>query len=171
MADTTPQADHDLTPSLEEYLKAIHSIQTEKGYARVTDIADLVGVAKPAVSTALKHLIPLGLIEHRSYEGVRLTEGGIDRAKGISGKFAICFWFLTQILGVDEEQALRDAGNMEHYTSGVAIDRLVDLIRFFEAPDQTGLLEQFQAFRRPCESVDTCTECDFHCDYIIEENN
>ena len=46
-----------LTPSLEHYLRTIHELQKEKGYARVTDVAEKLKVAKPAVSNALKKLI------------------------------------------------------------------------------------------------------------------
>jgi Mn-dependent DtxR family transcriptional regulator len=158
-----------LSPSLEKYLKAIYDLQTEKGYTRVTDIAKALRVAKPAVSAAFKNLGLVGLIHHRAYEGVRLTEEGIQKAKGISGKFSILSQFFSEVLGVDKRKALEDAGLMEHYASGDTMDRLVDLLRFFEAEEQKGILEAFQEFRRECESEDTCVECDFHCEIVTQE--
>src|SRR3972149_5843371 len=74
-----------LTPSLEHYLRAIYDLEQEKGYARVTDIAERLGVAKPAVSVALRSLRASGLVDHRAYESVRLTGAGTTRAKGVSG--------------------------------------------------------------------------------------
>ena len=153
-----------LSPSLENYLKAVHDFQAEKGYARVTDIAGALQVAKPAVSAALKNLAQLGLIHHRAYEGVRLTEPGAQMARGISGKFAILTRFITEVLGVDEERATADAALMEHHASGDTMDRLVDLIRFFESEDQKKALEAFQEYRRKCESDESCPECEFFCE-------
>ncbi|MDP6279840.1 MAG: metal-dependent transcriptional regulator, partial [Nitrospinota bacterium] len=99
----------ELSPSLEHYLRSIYDLQEEKGYARVTDIAEKLGVAKPAVSAALKTLRTTGLVDHRVYESVLLTEKGKERAKSVSGKFSILFQFLTEVLGVEEEQAFVDA--------------------------------------------------------------
>lgn len=158
-----------LSPSQEEYLKAIHGLQEEKGYARVTDVAKSLRVAKPAVTAALRHLQPLGLVDHRPYEGVRLTEKGAQKALGLSGRFSILFHFLTEVLGVEEAQAETDAGLIEHYASSATLDRIVDLLRFFEADEQRVLVEAFREFRRGCESDDTCPECDFHCEIVIQE--
>ena len=123
----TPQPHHSrgsLSPSLEHYLRAIFDLQESKGYARVTDIASMLGVAKPAVSAAVKTLRSNGLVSHRIYESILLTEEGAKRAKGVSGKFSILMHFLTDVLGVEEAQAFVDACVMEHYVSGNSIDRL-----------------------------------------------
>ena len=159
-----------LSPSLGNYLKAVHDFQAEKGYAGVTDIAGALQVAKPAVSAALKNLAQLGLIHHRAYEGVRLTEPGAQMARGISGKFAILSRFITEVLGVDEERAAADAALMEHHASGVTMDRLVDLIRFFEGADQKKALEAFREYRRECESDESCPECEFFCELSTQSS-
>ena len=158
----------ELSPSLEHYLRSIYDLQEEKGYARVTDIAKKLGVAKPAVSAALKTLRTTGLVDHRVYESVLLTEKGKERAKSVSGKFSILFQFLTEVLGVEEEQAFVDACLMEHYVSGNAMGRFLDLLRFFEDKDHQGALEAFHDFRRSCESEVTCPSCSFHCDVSVK---
>ncbi len=158
-----------LSPSLEHYLRAIYDLQQEKGYARVTDIAEQVGVAKPAVSAALKTLREGGLVDYRAYESILLTEKGAERAKGVSGRFAILSQFLCEVLGVDEEQALVDACLMEHFVSGSTMDRLLDLLRFFEEKSQQENLEAFREFRRACESELTCPACSFHCDIVTHD--
>ena len=156
-----------LTPSLEHYLRAIYDLEQEKGYARVTDIAERLGVAKPAVSVALRSLSASGLVDHRAYESVHLTEEGTLRAKGVSGKFSILQHFLTEVLGVKDEQAFMDACLMEHYVSPNTMDRLLDLLRFFERDDKQAILEAFRAYRRTCESDDSCPTCSFHCDIVV----
>ncbi len=156
-----------LSPSQEHYLRAIFDFQESKGYARVTDIAAMLGVAKPAVSAAVKTLRSNGLVSHRVYESILLTEEGAKRAKGVSGKFSILMHFLTDILGVEEKQAFVDACIMEHYVSGNSIDRFLDLLRFFEEAGNQEILDKFHQFRRSCESVDTCPTCSYHCDISV----
>ncbi|MCE2451424.1 MAG: metal-dependent transcriptional regulator [Nitrospinae bacterium] len=166
----TPQPQHSrgsLSPSLEHYLRAIFDLQESKGYARVTDIASMLGVAKPAVSAAVKTLRSNGLVSHRVYESILLTEEGAKRAKSVSGKFSILMHFLIDVLGVEEEQAFVDACVMEHYVSGNSIDRFLDLLRFFEEHGNQEILEKFHQFRRSCESVDTCPTCSYHCDISV----
>ncbi len=156
-----------LSPSLEHYLRAIYELQERKGYARVTDVASILGVAKPAVSAAVKTLRSNGFVSHRVYESVLLTEEGAKRAKGVSGKFSVLMHFLVNVLGVQEEQALIDACLMEHYVSGNSIDRFLDLLRFFEEPCNQEILEKFHLFRRSCESTNTCPTCSYHCDISV----
>ena len=165
-----PQPHHlrgSLSPSLEHYLRAIFDLQEHKGYARVTDIASVLGVAKPAVSAAVKTLRTSGLVSHRVYESILLTEEGEKRAKSVSGKFSILMHFLTDVLGVEESQAFVDACVMEHYVSGNSIDRFLDLLRFFEESGNQEILGKFHQFRRSCESVDTCPTCSYHCDISV----
>lgn len=162
-----PRASGGLSPSLEHYLRAIYDLEQEKGHARVTDIAERLGVAKPAVSVALRSLRASGLVDHRAYESVHLTEEGTLRAKGVSGKFAILHHFLTEVLGVRGQQAFMDACLMEHYVSPTTMDRLLDLLRFFERDDKQDILEAFHAYRRTCESDDSCPTCSFHCDLVV----
>ena len=166
----TPQQNNfhgSLSPSLEHYLRAIFELQENKGYARVTDIASMLGVAKPAVSAAVKTLRSNGFVSHRVYESILLTEEGAKRAKGVSGKFSILMHFLADVLGVEEDQAFVDACMMEHYVSGNSIDRFLDLLRFFEESENQEILEKFHQFRRSCESVDTCPSCSYHCDISV----
>lgn len=169
MPSSHPKTIGDLSPSLEHYLRAIFDLQAEKGYARVTDISEILGVAKPAVSSALKNLRSSGLVDHRVYESVRLTDEGERRAKSVSGKYSILLEFLIEVLGVDKEQAFEDACLMEHYVSTTSLDRLVDLLRFFEGKENQSVLEAFHDFRRSCESESTCPECTFNCDVSVQD--
>ena len=167
MPSPHPKKSGALSPSLEHYLRSIYDLEEEKGYARVTDIAAMLGVAKPAVSAALKTLLAAGLVDHRVYESVLLTEEGAAQAKSVSGKYAIMLQFLTEVLGIEEEQAFIDACLMEHYVSGNSMDRFLDLLRFFENEDHQNVLEAFRDFRRSCESEATCPTCSYHCDVSV----
>ena len=167
MQNTYKRSPGALSPSQEHYLRAIWRIQEDKGYARVTDIGNELGVAKAAVSAAVKGLKKEGLVDHRHYEQVSLTSKGARHAQEISSRFSIMQTFLEDVLGVEGENALLDACLLEHYVSKGTIDRLIDLIRFFEKEDRKGILEQFRDFHRECETEDSCRICNFHCDVVL----
>ena len=167
MVNSNKRSPEALSPSQEHYLRAIWLIQSEKGYARVTDIGNELGVAKAAVSNAVKTLRKEGFVDHRHYEQVSLTEKGARHAQEISSRYAIIHTFLEEVLGVEQEAAVLDACLLEHYVSAPTIDRLIDLIRFFEVDQEKKVLERFREYRRECESDDSCRICNFHCDVVL----
>ena len=171
MANTHKRSPEALSPSQEHYLRAILNIQEEKGYARVTDIGNELGVAKAAVSAAVKGLKKGGLVDHRHYEQVSLTPDGVRHAMEISSRYTILQTFLEDVLGVQGEAALMDACLLEHYVSGKTIDRLIDLIRFFEREESLEVLETFRAYRRECESEKSCQVCEFNCDVVLSPDD
>jgi DtxR family Mn-dependent transcriptional regulator len=154
---------------MQHYLRAIHELEAERGYARVTDVAERLKVGKAAVSLALRTLRRDGFIRHQHYQAVGLTESGIRQAKQVSGRFAILRRLLEDVLGVSLDQALVDACLLEHFVSAEMVDRLVDLIRFFEQDDPVirETLARFRAYKRGCESPTTCPACEFNCDASI----
>lgn len=158
-----------VSPTMQHYLRAIHELESERGYARVTDLAQRLHVGKAAVSLALRTLRKEGFIRHQHYQAVGLTERGLREAKQVSGRYAILRRFLEDVLGVSGEQAVMDACLLEHFVSAPTVDRLVDLIRFFQQ-DETVIREtlaRFRAYRRACESPTTCPACEFDCDASI----
>jgi len=158
-----------VSPSMQHYLRAIHELEMERGTARVTDVAERLQVGKAAVSLALRTLRRDGFIRHQSYQGVGLTQRGLMQAKQVSGRFAILRRFLEDVLGVSPEQAVVDACLLEHFVSAQTVDRLVDLIRFFEQDDPTigETLARFRGYTRGCERPSACPACEFDCDASI----
>jgi len=158
-----------VSPSMQHYLRAIHELQAERGVARVTDVAERLRVGKAAVSLALRTLRKDGFIRHESYQRVGLTASGLRQAKQVSGRFAVLRRILEDVLGVSPDQALVDACLLEHFVSAQTVDRLVDLIRFFQQDDPViqETLARFRAYRRGCESPTTCPACEFDCDASI----
>ena len=158
-----------VSPSKQHYLRAIHQLEVERGYARVTDVAERLQVGKAAVSLALRTLRKDGFIRHEHYQAVGLTTSGLRQAKQVSGRFAILRRFLEDVLGVSGEQAVVDACLLEHFVSAQTVDRLVDLIRFSEQDDPIirETLARFRTYKRGCESPTTCPACEFDCDASI----
>lgn len=158
-----------LSPSMQHYLRSIYEVQAEGGHVRVTDIAQRLGVGKAAVSLALRGLAARRLVLHKHYQVVELTEAGAMEAKRVMARFAILRQFLEKVLGVTPPLADRDACLMEHYVSSATVDRLVDMIRFFEQEDVAGrhILDRFREYHRSCGSDAECPACDLHCDAAL----
>jgi DtxR family Mn-dependent transcriptional regulator len=154
---------------MQHYLRTIHELHVENGHARVTDIAQRLGVGKAAVSLALRGLLTQRLVRHKHYQVVELTQAGAVEAQRVMARFTILRQFLTQVLGVTPPLADRDACLMEHYVSSATVDRLVDMIRFFERQDGNAhdVLERFRAYHRTCGSDTECPACELNCDAAL----
>lgn len=99
--------------SAEDYLESILMLKEEKGYARAVDIAGRLGVTKPSVSVAMKHLRENGYITVDKENLISLTEKGHQVASKIYDRHQTITAYLV-MLGVREETARMDACKMEH---------------------------------------------------------
>src|SRR5207237_740257 len=72
----------DLTAAVQDYAKAIYTLESRDGAASTTALAALLEVRPASVSGMLRKLSALGLVEHERYRGVRLTERGRRVALG-----------------------------------------------------------------------------------------
>ncbi|MFO7955487.1 MAG: metal-dependent transcriptional regulator [Candidatus Brocadiia bacterium] len=154
------------TSRMEDYLEAVLALEGEDGEARVTDLAERLGVSKPTVSATLKSLESDGLVRHERYGGVRLTDRGRILARRTAANHRLLAGFLRDVLGVDEERADRDACAVEHHISPETRERLSRFVRFIEGCPRTGpgWLEHFRCFcehdtaadEQPAECGATC---------------
>ena len=99
--------------SAEDYLESILMLKEAKGFVRAVDIAAKLGVSKPSVSVAMKHLRENGYITVDNDNLISLTEKGDQIASRIYDRHTTLTRYLV-MLGVDEETARADACKMEH---------------------------------------------------------
>src|SRR5207302_1113750 len=95
----TPEA-HDLTVAVQDYAKAIFTLESRDGAASTTDLAALLEVRPASVSGMLRKLSALGLVEHERYRGVRLTERGRRVALEVIRHHRLVELFLVESLGM-----------------------------------------------------------------------
>lgn len=119
-----------LSPSMEDYLKAILSLENERGTVRVKDIARKLDITMPSVSSALKNLEKQDLVCHPRYDLVGLTQEGSRVAEDIHHRHQVIKDFLSQVLGLDAEIAEKDACGMEH---AISQETFESLARFLES--------------------------------------
>ncbi len=100
----------------EDYLEQIHKLIEEKGYARVVDVAQNLGIAQASVTNMIQRLDADGLVDYEKYRGVVLTEAGLDIAKAITDRHETLTRFL-ELFGLDEDTIYDDVEGMEHHVS------------------------------------------------------
>ncbi len=120
----TPPGPTPLTPSVEDYLKAIYHLSSQGGFAATSDIAALLDVAPPSVSGMVKRLSETGLIEHVPYRGVQLSPQGRRAALRMIRRHRILELYLTQQLGYDWDTVHEEAERLEHAVSDRLIERM-----------------------------------------------
>lgn len=118
-----------MTPSIEDYLSTIFRLDKDQQGVRSVDVAKVLDVSKPSVNRALKTLTELKLVTQVPYGDIFLTKAGRETAIELNKKYAILRGFLVHMLGVDPNQAEREAGSMEHGMSNDTIQRIGLLMR------------------------------------------
>jgi len=119
-----------LTPSLEDYLEAILTLEKENRVARVKDIAELLNVQMPSVTGALKTLKQKNLINYEKNSYISLTNKGISVAGAIQDLHSAVYLFLEKILLLPHEEASDQACKIEHIISSETARRLKNCTRF-----------------------------------------
>jgi len=107
----------ELTPSVQDYAKAIYVLETRDGSATTTALAERLDVRPASVSGMLKKLGALGLVEHEPYRGVRLTEGGRLVALEVIRHHRLLELFLVESLGMSWDEVHAEAEVLEHVLS------------------------------------------------------
>lgn len=135
------------------YLKSVYEIQRQKGAARVTDIANRVGVNKASVTSALRNLAKRELLNYAPYDVITLTDRGTDVAEGIERRYEALKTFFTEVLGIEDELADREACDLEHHLSPEVHERLLGFIEYYENCSTT-------RFRWRADAGGFCTDPD-----------
>ena len=113
----------ELSAALEDYLERIYLIEEKKHAARAKDIAMALDVRASSVTSALRNLSALGLVNYAPYDIITLTDKGKVMAQEIFSRHTALRNFLEKVLGVDAEEADRTACKMEHAVSRAVMER------------------------------------------------
>ncbi len=119
----------DLRKSGEDYLEAILFIEEEKGIVKSVDIATYLGVSKPSVNKALTILQEMGYVSKPNYSQVTITQEGRKKAKAVAQKHSALTRLLTDVLGVSEDVAEKDACKIEHDISEETTEKLIAFLQ------------------------------------------
>ncbi|WP_144551924.1 transcriptional regulator MntR [Peribacillus simplex] len=132
------------TPSMEDYIEQIYLLIEEKGYARVSDIAENLSVHPSSVTKMVQKLDQEKYLIYEKYRGLILTANGKKVGKRLVYRHELLEQML-RLIGVKEENIYHDVEGIEHHLSWNAIDRIGDLVEFFEeSPDRVEDLRKIQ---------------------------
>ncbi len=147
-----------LSKSHEDYLEAIYNLKVRSQFARVKDIADILGVKMPSVTEAIRTLASKGLVKHQPYSNVELTDEGLDLARNIAHRHTAVKDFLVNVLGVEEAKAEEEACGIEHAIQPDTLDKLLNFAEFARAcgTDDSLRLAHFQHFTKYGDYPQAC---------------
>jgi DtxR family Mn-dependent transcriptional regulator len=117
MAQPQATATRDLTAAVQDYAKAIYTLESRDGAASTTELAALLEVRPASVSGMLRKLSELGLVEHQRYHGVRLTDRGRRVALEVIRHHRLVELFLVESLGMTWDEVHAEAEVLEHALS------------------------------------------------------
>ena len=101
-----------------------------KGYARVTDIADSLGLSKSAVSNMVRRLAARGFVNYEKYRGFTLT----PRARPCASHIKVRHQTLTEmlnLLGLSPDTVQEEVEAIEHHLKPETLQIFSKLVRFW----------------------------------------
>lgn len=106
-----------ITPAVQDYLKAIHSLGGADQMVSPVDISSRLEVKAPSVTGMLKRLESAGLITYGVGLGAQLTSEGVAQARRVIRRHRLVELFLTRVLGLDWSEVDTEADALEHAIS------------------------------------------------------
>jgi DtxR family Mn-dependent transcriptional regulator len=156
-----------MTISEENYIKVIYhlSIVSPKG-VNTNAIAGMLDTKASSVTDMMKKLSEKNLVSYQKYQGVTLSEKGLQSAKMIVRKHRLWEVFLVDKLGFSWDEVHEIAEELEHIKSEKLINKLDAFLGFPAAdphgdpiPDERGMIKKIEKQLLS----DAILEKEFHC--------
>jgi DtxR family Mn-dependent transcriptional regulator len=111
-------AERDISHAVQDYAKAIYSLQSQRGAAVSTSaLAERLGVSSASASAMCKRLAALGLVRHEPYHGVKLSQAGVRVALEVIRHHRLIELYLAEALDVPWDRVHDEAEVLEHAIS------------------------------------------------------
>src|SRR5918995_5724872 len=106
-----------LTDAIQDYLKEIYKLEAASRRATTSALAERLEISPPSVTSMLKKLATLGLVEHKRYYGATLTEPGERVALEVIRHHRLLEQYLVETLGLSIDAVHAEADRLEHALS------------------------------------------------------
>lgn len=116
------------TAAREDYLKAIYHLGRGGHRVQTSELARVLGVSKPSVTSMVKRLAEQEFVEYSPRQGVVLSETGLAATMRVIRRHRLLEQFLVEVLHLDWSEVHEEAEVLEHHLSDRivgAIDRLL----------------------------------------------
>lgn len=119
------------TTAVQDYLKAIHTLESEAALSgrklvATQALADRLDVSAASATNMLKKLGSLGLVDHAPYKGASLTPAGRGIALEMIRHHRLLETYLSEALGVPWDRVHEEAEILEHVLSEDLEDRIAE---------------------------------------------
>ncbi len=131
-----------ITPAMEDYLEMIYRNNLENDYARINQLSKLLNVKDSSVSKMVQKLGELNLLNYEKYGYITLTDKGKKLGRFLLKRHKVIQEFL-KLIGCRED-VLKQTELMEHVLDEETIERMDNLINFF---DNNDILEKYNMFK------------------------
>lgn len=156
-----------ITPTGEDYLRAIYVLAEEIQPVIAARVADEMGVSASTVFSTLRRLEREGYVKVARRKEIHLTGKGKGVAEGILRRHFLTERFLTDLLGLDWVKAHQEAHRLEHAISSEVEERLAKLLHHPKTcPHGNPIPDQGSSSRRkgvPLDQVAAATEVVLEC--------
>jgi len=118
MPDSDEQRQSDrITPAIEDYLKAIYTLQQQGGAVSTSMLGEQRGSKPGSVTGMIKKLAEMNLVQHTPYQGVQLTPSGERIALEVIRHHRLIELYLVEALGYSWDEVHDEAERLEHVIS------------------------------------------------------
>jgi DtxR family Mn-dependent transcriptional regulator len=115
----------DLSPSTQDYLKALWSLgEWDPAAVTVTALAERLGLRTSTTSDGLRKLVSQGFVEHAPYGAIVLTEAGTAHALAMVRRHRLLETYLASELGYSWDEVHDEAESLEHAVSDTFLERI-----------------------------------------------
>jgi len=125
------------TQAVEDYLKTIYDLQSSHEKVTTTMLAERLQVSPASVTSMLKKLSDMHLVEYTPYQGVTLTEAGRKIALEVIRHHRLIELYLAEALGVPWDRVHDEAEKWEHVLSE-DVERRMDAALGYPTTDPHG---------------------------------
>ena len=136
------QNNHDLTPSMEDYLEMIFRLSEGQKPIRLNDLALALNVQPPSATKMVQRLAEAKYINYEKYGAIELTGRGRNMGAKLLERHQTLENFF-QLLGV-KENLLKDTEKIEHSLSNETLDCICLFVAF--AKEYPEIIESFWQF-------------------------
>lgn len=131
--------------STEDHLERIQELVERVGYARVSDLAEALGLSRSTVSNMVRRLARRGFVNYQRYRGFTLTESGRNVADQIKARHHTLTDLLT-LMGLGADTVEDEVEDIEHHLKPQTLAAFSALAEFWRARPER--LDEFRAFQR-----------------------
>lgn len=119
-----------ISPSVEDYLKAIYKlqVQSDAGPVSTGDVARSMDVSPASASNMIKRLGSLDFLTYEAYEGATLTDHGRKVALEVIRHHRLLELYLKEVMGFEWGEIHDEAERLEHHISERFEDRIEEML-------------------------------------------